>query len=322
MTDDVTLVLLDPAAPDRLERIAAFLPEGWQIRTAASRDAADQEAALAGAQFAITGDVPVTAAMMAVPGLRAVHKWGVGYDGIDLDAARAAGVRVLRTTGSNAVAVAETTLGLILAVNRNIMRGHCGIQGGQWLKGALGPSSMKLSGRTVGIVGMGYIGKALVRLLQGFGCTVIYTKRSPLSEAEEAELGAQFVPLEELLTRADVVTLNCELNASTRNLIGAAQLAMMKPDAILVNAARGGVLDEAALAEAIHANRLRGAGIDVFAVEPIQPDNPLIGLDRVVLTPHVAAISADSFALSLERMIGNLLAIHEGRDPRDIDILV
>lgn len=316
------VVLLDPASPDRMERISAFLPEGWDLSTSTSRAPADQIAALAGAQFAISGDVPVSAEMMAVPGLKAVHKWGVGYDGIDLDAARREGVRVLRTTGSNAVAVAETTLGLILAVNRNIMRGHDGIRAGQWLKGSLGPSSMMLSGRKVGIVGMGYIGKALARLLRGFGCTICYTKRAPLSEAEETELGIRFAPLDELLATSDVVTLNCELNESTRNLIGRDQLAMMKPDAILINAARGGVLDEDALAEAIRANRLRGAGIDVFAAEPIRPDNPLQGLERVVLTPHIAAISADSFASSLTRMMNNLRAIEEGREPRDIDILV
>ncbi|PZX56327.1 D-3-phosphoglycerate dehydrogenase [Cereibacter changlensis] len=317
-----TVVMLDPAAPDRMERVAAFLPEGWRLTTAASRAAEDQLAALQGARYAITGDVPVSAAMMAAPGLKAVHKWGVGYDGIDLEAASRHGVRVLRTTGSNAVAVAETTLGLILAVNRNLVRGHVGIGSGEWLKGALAPNSMKLSGRTVGIVGMGYIGKALVRLLRGFGCTVLYTKRSPLAAEEEAELGIRFAALPDLLAAADVVTLNCELNASTRNLIGRDELALMKPDAILINAARGGVLDEQALADAIRENRLRGAGIDVFAAEPITPDNPLLGFDRVVLTPHIAAISADSFATSLTRMMENLQAIDRGAAPRDIDILV
>jgi len=161
-----------------------------------------------------------------------------------------------------------------------------------------------------------------VRLLQGFGCTVIYTKRSPLPAEEEAGLGIRFAPLPELLAAADVVTLNCELNASTKGMIGPDQLALMKPSAILINAARGGVLDEQALAGAIKGGRLRGAGIDVFAAEPIQPGNPLLGLDRVVLTPHIAAISADSFATSLTRMFGNLRAIDSGEAPREIDILV
>lgn len=316
------VVLLDPSAPERLDRIRPFLPQGWVLATPASRAPQDQLAALQGAGFAITGDMPVTAAMMAIPGLKAVHKWGVGYDGIDLDAARRHGVRVLRTTGSNAVAVAETTLGLILAVNRNIVRGHVGILKGGWPKGQVGPTSTTLSGRTVGIVGMGYIGKALARLLRGFGCPILYTKRNPLTAAEEADLNARFTPLDDLLAASDVVTLNCELNDSTRNLIDRDRLALMKPDAILVNAARGGVLVEADLAQAIRDGRLRGAGVDVFSVEPITPDNPLLGLDRVALTPHIAALDAGGFAPSVTRMMENLLAVLNGIPPRHIDVLV
>ncbi|WP_374300636.1 2-hydroxyacid dehydrogenase [Paracoccus sp. (in: a-proteobacteria)] len=316
------IVLLDPSTPQRLERLRPFLPEGWTIATTTSRAPQDQLAGLQGATFAITGDVPVTAPMFAVPGLRAVHKWGVGYDGVDLQAARQHGVRVLRTTGSNAVAVAETTLGLILAVNRNIVRGHVGIQRGDWPKGEVGPTSTTLSGRTVGIVGMGHVGKALARLLRGFGCPVLYTQRTPLPRAEEADLNARHAPLEDLLAASDVVTLNCELNDSTRNLIDRDRLALMKPDAILVNAARGGVLVEADLAQAIREGRLRGAGIDVFSVEPLEQDNPLLGLERVVLTPHLAALDASGFAPSVMRMIENLVAVQNGTPPCQIDILV
>lgn len=316
------VVLLDPSTPERLDRIRPFLPPGWVLMTAASRTPQDQLAALGGASFAISGDMPVTAAMMAVPGLRAVHKWGVGYDAIDLEAARRHGVRVLRTTGSNAAAVAETTLGLILAVNRNIVRGHVGIGNGGWPKGQVGPTSTTLTGRTVGIVGMGHIGKALARLLRGFGCPILYTKRNPLPAAEEADLNARFAPLDDLLAASDVVTLNCDLNDSTRDLIDARRLALMKPDAVLVNAARGGVLVEADLAKAIRQGRLRGAGIDVFSVEPITPDNPLLGLDTVVLTPHLGALDAQGFAPSVMRMMDNLLAVQNGTPPRKMDVLV
>ena len=316
------VVMLDPAAPDRLDRIRPFLPEGWEISTAASREPGDQVAALSGAAFGITGDVPVTREMMALQELRAIHKWGVGYDNIDLEAARQHGVRVLRTTGSNAVAVAETTLGLILALNRNIVRGHVGILDGKWRKGELSPTSMRLSGKTVGIIGMGYIGKALARLLRGFGCTILYTKRARLTAEEETEAGVRFAPIEELLRTADVVTLNCELNASTHNLINRETLALMKPDALLVNAARGGIMVEEDVAEAVREGRLRGVGVDVFAVEPVPSGNPLIGLDRVITTPHVGAISADSFVPSITRMIGNLHAIARGKDPNPIDVLV
>lgn len=317
-----TLIMLDPMSPDRLDRIRPLVPDGWTVVAAASRDAVDQEAALRGARFCITGDVPVTAGMMAIPGLEAVHKWGVGYDNIDLDAARDHGIRVLRTTGSNAVAVAETTLGMILSLGRNIARGHVGILSGKWRKGELASSSATLSGRTVGIIGMGYIGQALARLLRGFGCTILYNKRTRLTDAEEVALGVSFASLDELMGEADVVTLNCELNESTRNLVDQRVLSLMKPSAVLVNAARGGVVVEPDLAEALREGRLAGAAVDVFEIEPIEADNPLIGLDRIILTPHIGAISADSFTTNVMRMMANLKAIEEGRPPREIDVLV
>lgn len=316
------IALLDPRNPEQLARFQGFLPDGWRVSTAASRSAADQLAALQTADFTITGDVPVTAEMMAVPGLKAVHKWGVGYDNIDLEAARRHGVRVLRTTGSNAVTVAETTLGLILSISRNLVRGHMGLQRGEWRKGELAASSTRISGRVVGIIGMGHIGQTLARLLAGFSCTILYSKRNPLDAETEASLSARHVPLEVLLREADIVTLNCELNDSTRNMINAERLALMKPDAILVNAARGGVMVEEDLAAAIRAGHLLGAGIDVFETEPLPADSPLIGLDRVVITPHIGAVSADGFAPSVTRMITNLQALAEGRVADPIDILV
>lgn len=316
------IVFLDPTTAQRLEQMRGFLPEGWTLDNAPSRTPEDQLAALQGAAFAIASDVPVTAQMFATPGLKAIHKWGVGFDSLDLDAARQHGVRVFRLTGSNAPAVAETTLALILAVNRNIVRGHVGIHRGQWPKAELAPTATLLSGKTVGIVGLGYVGKTLARLLQGFGCSVLYTKRTPLSPAEEAAIGVTFAPLDEMLAVSDVITLNTELNDSTRNLIDAAKLALMKPDAILVNAARGGVLVEADLADAIREGRLRGAGIDVFSVEPVQPDNPLLALDRVIMTPHVAAGNNAGFGASIQRMMDNLQAVLDGKPPREIDVLV
>ncbi|MCR8725636.1 2-hydroxyacid dehydrogenase [Frigidibacter sp. ROC022] len=316
------LVFLDPFALSRTEQIGALLPDGWELSVAKSRAVADQLAALSGADFAVTADVPVTAEMFAVPGLKGVHKWGVGYDNIDLDAARANGVRVMRTTGSNAVAVAETALAMMLALNRNLVRGHMGVLEGKWLKSECAQSSTRLSGKTVGIVGLGHIGTALARLLAGFGCTILYTKRTPLSAEEEQALGVTHVALDRLLRESDVVSLHCALNEGTANLIDAAALAKMKPDAILINAARGGVVVESDLAAAVREGRLRGAAVDVFATEPVEPDNPLVGLDGVIVTPHVAALTSDGFVPSITRMIANMVAVDQGREPAGIDIIV
>lgn len=316
------LVILDPVSEDRLTRFAGYLPEGWHLKNAASRSPGDQLAALNSAAFAITADVPVTADMMAVPGLRAVHKWGVGYDNIDCEAARAHGVRVFRTTGSNAVSVAESALGLILALTRNLVRGHVAVLDGRWPKSELGATSMRLSGKTVGIVGLGYVGKALAGLLGGFGCEILYTGRTRRDAETEAALGVRHVTLEALLREADVVSLNCSLTDETRGMINARTLALMKQGALLVNVARGGIVVEADLANALKSGHLRGAASDVYSEEPVAADNPLIGLETAINTPHIAAVSADTFEPSVTRMIGNLLALHEGRDLPEKDVLV
>ncbi|WP_422037258.1 2-hydroxyacid dehydrogenase [Roseibium sp.] len=318
----IRLVILDPVSEDRLKRFAGYLPDDWFLANAVSRAPADQTAALEGASFAITADVPVTADMMAVPGLRAVHKWGVGYDNIDCDAAKAHGVRVLRTTGSNAVSVAETALGLILALNRNLVRGHTAVLGGHWLKSELGATSMRLSGKTVGIVGLGHVGKALARLLGGFGCDILYCGRTRQDAETETALGVRFTSFEDLLARADVVSLNCSLTDDTRGMINARTLALMKTGALLVNVARGGIVVEADLADALTSGHLRGAASDVYMEEPVPVDNPLIGLETAINTPHIAAVSADTFEPTVKRMIGNLLALHEGREPPDRDVVV
>lgn len=320
--DRIRLVILDPVPEERLERIRALLPEGWQLSTAASRDPRDQVSILRGADCAIVSDVPVTAEMMATPGLRAIHKWGVGYDAIDLDAARINAVRVLRTTGSNAIAVAETTLGLILALNRNLVRGHNAVAHGRWPKAELGATSMRLTGKTVGIVGLGYVGKAFARLLAGFGCRILYTGRAPQGPQTEADLGVRYASLKELLAEADVVTLNCALTDETRGLINRETLALMKPGSLLVNTARGGVVVEADLADALKSGHLRGAASDVFSREPVEADNPLIGLETAINTPHTAAVSADSFAPTVKRMIDNLSTVLEGGEPPELDVVV
>jgi len=316
------LVILDPVSEDRLIRFAGYLPHGWNLKNAASRSPEDQLAALAGAEFAITADVPVSADMMAVPGIRAIHKWGVGYDNIDCAAARNHGIRVFRTTGSNAVSVAESALGLILALNRNLIRGHAAVLEGRWPKSELGATSMRLSGKTVGIVGLGYVGKALARLLGGFGCEILYTGRTRQDTETETTLGVRYASLEELLSSADVVTLNCSLNDDTRAMINARTLALMKRGALLVNVARGGIVVEADLADALKSGHLRGAASDVYMEEPVAPDNPLIGLETAVNTPHIAAVSADTFEPSVTRMISNLQALQEGREPPERDVVV
>ncbi|MEM8662841.1 MAG: 2-hydroxyacid dehydrogenase [Pseudomonadota bacterium] len=320
-----TIVVLDPVAPARLERMRPYLPTGFALATTQSREPADQMDGVRRADYVITGDVPVTAEMMtegAAHRLKGVHKWGVGYDNIDLPSARTAGVRVMRTTGSNALAVAETALSMMLALNRALLPGHEGIARGEWLKGALGPSIFLLSGKTVGLIGLGFIGKALARMLAGFGCRVLYTKPAALPDHEAEPLGVTHVDLPTLLAQSDVISLHCILNEKTANLIGPAEFAAMKDGVLLINTARGGIVVEAALADALDAGKVRGAALDVFEVEPIVDDHPLKGRANVILTPHIAAQAADNFGKTVSRMFNNIKAVSEGRDPPTLDILV
>ena len=321
----LTIVVLDPISEQRLGSLRALLPEGFEIEAAASREEADQLTAIARADFAITGDVPVTGAMMRVGAaarLKAVHKWGVGIDNIDVDAARGLGLRVLRTTGSNARAVAETAVALILTLQRSVVPGHEGMLRGEWLKGALGPRTFLLTGKTVGLVGLGFIGQNVARLLSGFDCRVVYAKPTPLALEEEADLGIERVTLDALIRESEVISLHCALTPETRGLIGAREFAAMREGVLVVNTARGGIVVEDDLADAVESGHVRGAALDVFEVEPLPPQSRLIGLAGVILTPHIAAQAADNFARTVSRMFDNIGLVSRGEEPPPLDTVV
>ncbi len=325
MNGPIPLVLLETMAPERFARFAALVPTEFAFSAAAGGTAQDRLAAIRGARFAIIGQSQVTAGMIragAAAGLRAIHKWGVGYDNIDIDAARAVGVRVLRTTGSNALPVAETTLAMMLALQRSVALGHARLAAGEWRPGAFGAHTALLSGRTVGLIGFGPIARHLARLLAPFGCRILYAKPAPIPNEEATALGVTHAPLEALLAEADIVSLHCALTAQTRGMIDAVALARMKPGALLVNTARGGLVDEAAVAASIRTGHLRGAAFDVFAEEPPRPDNPLLGLANVIATPHIAAQASDTFAPTVSRMMENLSRLAAGLPPRDGDLVV
>jgi phosphoglycerate dehydrogenase-like enzyme len=309
------IVVLDPLAPERAERLRALLPSGFTLAHATERGEAHLKTVIAQADYAISGQVAVTGEVLrAGRRLKLLHKWGVGVDNLDLAAARALGIAVARTTGANAVPVAEFALGLILATLRGIPQGHAALKGGTWRGWPLPAETYTLAGKTVGIVGFGAIGTALARLVRGFGCKVLYAKRTPLDAAAEAALGARHAALPELLAASDVVTLNCPLTPQTAGMIDAAALAAMKPTAILVNVARGGIVVEADLVAALAARTIHAAAFDVFETEPLPADSPLLALDNLVVTPHLAAIAADSFAPTVRQMFGNI-ARHARGEP-------
>lgn len=223
------------------------------------------------------------------PRLKAVCNIAVGYNNFDLKAMSAHGVMGTNTPGVLDAATADFTWALILATARRLTEAEAWLRAGQWqgwkLKQFLGRD---VRGATLGIVGMGRIGQAVARRARGFDMPVLYHSRKRLSAALERECNAAFAGLDELLARADIVTLHTPYSPATHHLIGAAQLARMKPDAILIHAARGGVVDDAALIQALKTGKLAAAGLDVFENEPrLNPE--FLTLKNVVLAPHIAS---------------------------------
>jgi D-3-phosphoglycerate dehydrogenase len=259
----------------------------------------------------IAGSEPYTERVFAhAPGLKAVARLGVGYDQVDVPAATRHGVAVAMAFGSNHEVVADHAMALMAAVAHRIVEYDRRARAGDWGSRFHG----RLHGTTVGIVGFGRIGRALAKRCQGFNMEVLVA--DPVAEADTVgRLGYRLVELDELLRAADFVSLHAPLTAETHHLIDTRRLALMGPGAFLVNTARGGLVDEAALVAALQAGQIGGAGLDVFEEEPLPPESPLRQLDNVVLTPHVAGTSAAGLRAMTERCVDNLLALTRGRDP-------
>jgi phosphoglycerate dehydrogenase-like enzyme len=252
----------------------------------------------------------------SAPKLKLVQLLSAGYDRVDVEAARKAGVPVSNNGGANAIAVAEHTILLMLAVLKQLVRFHLDVVAGKWRPPASSESPVyELSGRTVGIIGLGNIGKKVARRAAAFDARVQYYDILRLSEAEEDELGIRFVLLSELLRTSDIVSLHVPLNDATRSLIGARELALMKPGAILVNTCRGPVVDEQALYQALTDRRIGGAGLDVLVDEPPAKDHPLFALPNVTLTPHSAGPTWENWTSRFRNGFDNIERVAAGRSP-------
>ena len=318
-----TIVVLDPITEATAAKMRALLPEGFGLTHGSARDEAHLQAIIADAEFAISGQIGVTAAVLgAGRQLRLLHKWGVGVDNLDLDAARRLGIKVARTTGSNAVPVAELTVGLMISTLRSMAHAAAELSEGRWIGGNFARPAFLLSGKTVGLVGFGAIGQAVARLLRGFGCTILCSKERPMDPGLEAELGVRHVPLAELLAVSDVVSLHCPLTPATAGLIDRKALASMKPTAILVNMARGGVVVEPDLVWALQTKVIHAAAMDVFETEPLPPDSVLLKLDGLTVTPHMAAASAETFDKTVLQMFGNIERVARGEAVPERDSVV
>jgi glyoxylate reductase len=247
-------------------------------------------------------------------GLRCVANVAVGYDNVDLGAAARHGVAVTNTPGVLDAATADLTMALILAATRRLAEGDRLVRSGRpWSWGMAFMLGSSLQGKLLGIVGLGGIGARVAERARAFGMRIAYHSRQPAPGEVASSLGAERMPLELLLADADVLSLHCPLTPETRHLIGAAELEAMKPSAVLVNAARGPVVDEQALAAALAAGTIAAAGLDVYEREP-QVEPGLLGLDNVVLAPHLGSATVETRTAMAELAARNAIAAVRGEE--------
>jgi len=253
----------------------------------------------------------------ASPQLRLISVWGTGTDNIDLAACAKRGIAVTNTSDTATEAVAEHTLALMLALARRIPQLDVRVKKGDWPRSML----MQLCGKTLGIVGTGVIGKRMAQLGKGIGMDVLAWSFHPSQKAAQ-EAGFTYVSLEELLKRSDVVSIHVRLSPKTIDLINREQLDLMKPSAILINTARGPIVNRDAMCDALKDKRIAGAGLDVFHQEPVAPSDPLLSLENVVLSPHNAGQTPEALQKGLDMAVENIISFFKGNpanlvvDPR------
>lgn len=289
------------------QRFRDLAPPGCRVRF--SEGAQDLPLLLPAADYVVMWTAALSAESLALATrARLVQKIGEGVDKIDLVAAARLGLPVAKTSGENTVSTAEQTILLMLACLRRLPEGHTGLVAGVWKKWEVREHTYELRGKTVGLVGLGKIGTRVARLVDAFGATVVYHRRSN----EPTDVPARrCASLDELLRESDIVSLHLPLTDATTGLLGHRELAAMKPGSILVNTARGAVVDEAALIDALKNGPLRSAGLDAFGAEPPDLGSELFRLPNVVLTPHVGGVTEDSkrnLVAHAMRNIGLLLA--------------
>jgi phosphoglycerate dehydrogenase-like enzyme len=299
------VAVIDPFDPKVIRVIESTVPRSWTLRIAHGQSKVEREAALKDADVLFVMATMLGAGTLDVASrLRFIQKLGAGVDHIDLAYCAARGIGVARLQGGNSIPVAEHTVLLMLAAYRRLPLLDKETRAGAWRRENARALSRQINGKTIGLIGFGAIGRAVAKLLFGFDVRILYADpvRAPL-EVERA-WRAEHVPFDALIEQSDIVSLHLPLTNETAGIISARVLAAMKPGAVLVNCARGGVVDEVALHRFLANGHLAAAAIDTFAVEPVR-ESPLLGLEQTILTPHTAGGTIDNFRNVVERAVEN-----------------
>jgi phosphoglycerate dehydrogenase-like enzyme len=255
------------------------------------------------------------AALRAATRVRLIQLLAAGYDEFNVELMESLNIPCAQNAGANSWAVADHAVLLMLAVYRRLVACDAATRQGRWREPITGLNTYEMDGKLVGIVGIGNVGRKVAQRVQGFGARVQYFDKFPLTPEREREAGVVRVPLDELFRTSDIVTLHTPLTPETTGLVDAEVLATMKSTAVLINTSRGEIVDESALAAALAHGRLGGAGLDVFEREPVDPASPLLTLDNVVLTPHSAGTTVDTWQRRLDFAFGNMRRVGAGEAP-------
>ena len=316
------LVLLGYTHEREIERIRLNAPDGIEV-AGVHLDAPEAEvhAAVADAEVIVPWRIRLDLDLVRrAPKLKLVQALSAGVDYLPVAELAEMGVRVANNGGANSVAVAEEAVWLIVTLYRDLETQMRQLRAGKYAAGFLErwDEFNELTGKRVGIVGLGHIGFDVARRLVGWDCEVVYYDILPMPTERERAAGARRVEFDELLRTSDIVTLHVPLTERNRGLIGRPELEIMKKTAVLVNTSRGGVVDEAALIDALRTGAIRGAALDVTEIEPIEMDNPLIQLDNVVLLPHLGGSSIEARHKAWDYAVGNAGRLAAGEDPESI----
>ena len=298
------------------EILKSVVPEGYTIKTL---DEPTYEQLLKESEDAdyllVSGRLPIDRAVLENAGnLKMIQRTGVGTEMLDKDEIKRRGIPVYVNAGVNARSVAEHTITLMLACLKNIPAIDRQVRQGIWKKQETGTSCHELYGKTIGLIGMGAIGRKVAEYLQVFGARVLYTDLYRISVEQESILGVEYISsLEDLLARVDILSFHCPLTAENKEILNEKTLSLIKPGAIIINTARGKLINEEALYNALIDGRVRAAGLDVHYEEPISlNDDKLTLLDNVILTPHIGGLSFESFHTMMKEAVENIVAFENG----------
>ena len=311
------VVFLNGLPPEIVEVVASHNPEGFETTLLdGSTPQERQMEVVRDADFLLVYRASLSDGVLrAAKGVRLVQLMSAGYDSMNLALMRELEVPCANNGGANSWAVSDQAVLLMLAVYNRLVLSDAATREGRWDAPIDGTNTFEMADKLVGILGMGNIGRQVARRVQGFDARVQYHDKYPLSEEQEREMGVASVSLEELFRTSDIVTCHTALTKETRHIVGAEMLASMKPTAVLINTSRGPVVDEAALIDALRRGAIAGAGLDVFEEEPVSPDNPLLKMENVVVTPHMAGTTWDTWFRRAEFAYENMRRVWNGEAP-------